>query len=329
MDPVAELIVAEAGALLEPVAVLEDRGGELTRHALGQGLTVSAWCDDARDTAALPPGAAAPSLAESLQGARTVLWRLPASVSAVQDYAEHVARFASPQVRVFAGARVKHLAGSMNDALNRSFTHVSASLGARKSRVLRAAGPRPDAPATWPRTRPLPALALSVAARGGTFNTTRLDAGTALLIGCFDRLPPAGRAVDLGCGSGIMATLLARRGWRTTATDVSAMAVESARLTAAANGVVVDVVQGVGLAAIAGPVDLIVCNPPFHRGAAKDSTPTREMFAAAPAVLATDGEFWTVFNSHLPYLGWLREAVGPTHVLTRDRHYTVARSRPA
>ncbi|WP_282792016.1 class I SAM-dependent methyltransferase [Streptomyces sp. CC224B] len=44
--------------------------------------------------------------------------------------------------------------------------------------------------------------------------------------------PPVGDALDLGCGEGGDALWLARRGWRVTAVDVSAVAVE--RLTALA-----------------------------------------------------------------------------------------------
>lgn len=47
------------------------------------------------------------------------------------------------------------------------------------------------------------------------------------------------------------------------------------------------------------PVDLVVTNPPFHQGAAKHTSPTREMFPQARGVLAEDGELWCVYNAHL------------------------------
>ncbi len=331
MDAVAALILAEAGDLEEPVAVLDDASGDLTRALLGRGFSGRAWCDDARDQAALPPAAAVSQLAEAVRAARTVLWRLPRAVSAVADYAERIAAAADPEVRVVAGGRNKDLARAMNDRLAERFDQVWASRGVGKARVLHARGARPG-PFTWPRTRRLDDLGLTVSARGVTFNTNRLDAGTALLIkalnvaGWLDS-GQEGAAADVGSGSGILASLLGRAGWRMIATDVSAAACESTTLTAAANGVPVTVLPTVGLDGITGPLDLVVTNPPFHVGAAKDSTPTRNLFVQAGERLRPGGEAWVVFNSHLPYLAWLRDSVGPTQVMLRGRSYTVTRSQ--
>ena len=101
----------------------------------------------------------------------------------------------------------------------------------------------------------------------------------------------------------------------------------STRLTAQANGLEIEVVRREGLVGVApGSLDLIVTNPSFHVGAAKESTPTLDMIADAGTALAPGGEVWCVFNSHLPYLPALAHAVGPTRIAARDRHYTVTRS---
>jgi 2-polyprenyl-3-methyl-5-hydroxy-6-metoxy-1,4-benzoquinol methylase len=55
-------------------------------------------------------------------------------------------------------------------------------------------------------------------------------------------LPP-GRALDLGAGEGRNAIWLAERGWRVTAVDFSAVALEKARRLAAARGVDVEWVE--------------------------------------------------------------------------------------
>lgn len=44
-----------------------------------------------------------------------------------------------------------------------------------------------------------------------------------------DRVPPFGPALDLGCGSGIWAVALARRGWRVTGVDSVSKALRRAR----------------------------------------------------------------------------------------------------
>ncbi|MFT4294517.1 MAG: methyltransferase [Micropruina sp.] len=324
-DPVTELLLAQAGELVAPVAVLDDVAGALSHQLEARGQQPRVWCDDVRAEQQVPTAWRRPSLQQAVTGARTVLWRLPRSVGAVQEYAELIAALADPGVRVIAGERDKHLSRSMNTALARSFGTVTASLGHRKARALLASEPIRREP-SWPRRVRLEPLDLDVVAHGATFSGTRLDRGTALLAGCFDALPDAGTAIDLGCGSGILAALLARRGLRVQAVDVAWSATDATRLTAAANDLAVDVERRNGLAGRDAPVDLIVTNPPFHVGAAKDTTPTRELFAQAGRILAPGGELWCVYNAHLPYLPWLRETVGPTRIVARDRGYLVTRS---
>jgi SAM-dependent methyltransferase len=54
----------------------------------------------------------------------------------------------------------------------------------------------------------------------------------------------AGRALDLGCGTGAQAVFLAQRGWEVTAVDVIPRALTAARKRAAAAGVDVDFRKG-------------------------------------------------------------------------------------
>lgn len=331
LDPVARLIVEESGPVSGRVLVVDDVGGSLTRWAADLGADVRAWCDDLRESRLLPPQTALADLAAPPDGWRPdlVWWRLPRAVSEVEDLAERLALLVAPDGRVVAGARTRHMTPAQNVALARSFTTVRASLGRDKSRVLHASGPKPTGALRWPRSRVEEALGLTVVAHGQVFATNRLDAGTRLLLQALEAAPAperGQRALDLGCGSGIIASWLARRGWAVTATDVSASAVASAALTARANGLTVDARQSVGLEALSpGSVDLIACNPPFHQGAAKDSTPTLALLREAGTALAPGGHLWVVYNSHLPYLAELHRT-GPTRIVARDRHYTVTRT---
>jgi 16S rRNA (guanine1207-N2)-methyltransferase len=75
-----------------------------------------------------------------------------------------------------------------------------------------------------------------------------------------------------------------------------------------------------------GSTDLVLCNPPFHRGAARDSDAAFAMFTDAARVLRPGGELWTVYNSHLPYLPALRRLVGSTRIVSQDPRYVVTRS---
>lgn len=60
------------------------------------------------------------------------------------------------------------------------------------------------------------------------------------VLACLEHLPgPPGRALDLACGTGRHALLLARRGWEVEAWDFSAVALEVLRERAAAAGLAV------------------------------------------------------------------------------------------
>lgn len=322
MDSVARLLLAEATPLPARVLIVGDVAGALTAAATAAGAHVTAYCDDVRERAALGP-AGVPELTPAVLGSvDQVLVRLPKSVGELAELAELVAASGPAEVRVVAAGRVKHMTRAMNAALAASFGDVRASLGRWKCRALHASRPRPQ-PATWPKRGRVAELGLDVVSHGGVFAGTKLDAGTRLLLANL-RDEPGGDAIDVGSGSGIIAAWLARRGHRVTAVDVSAAAVASTAATAAANGVQVTRLLGDGLTSCAAAAaDLIVTNPPFHVGSAKQTGPTAAIFRDARRVLRPGGRLWVVFNSHLPYLGWLRRDIGPTHIVARDRSYTV------
>lgn len=219
----------------------------------------------------------------------------------------------------------------MNEVLADSFDHVWAGLGRQKSRALHASGARPVTP-SWPResTVEVPGGPLRLRSHGAAFAAGRLDDGTKLLLEALSRADGGWRdreALDLGCGTGILAGWLAREGAAVSAVDSSAAAVRSTIATAAANGLPVTVHRATDLSFLAdASLDVVVCNPPFHKGAAKDSTPAFQMIAGAARVLRPGGELWLVYNSHLPYLRALRRQLGETAIVRRNRHYTVTRS---
>ena len=96
-----------------------------------------------------------------------------------------------------------------------------------------------------------------------------------------ERLPPAGRALDVASGRGRVACWLARRGHAVTAADVSPVGLELARQRAAGAGLTLETVQ-VDLAEQpppAGPWDVITCFAYLQR----------DLFPALVAALAPAG----------------------------------------
>lgn len=267
-----------------------------------------------------------------LSGAQVVLVRLPRALAGVAEIAEAIARYADPRVRVFAGGRDKHLTISMNDVLAQSFSHIAASRGRQKSRVLTASGPKPVVGQRYPIRHWIADFGVEIVAHGSAFANARLDIGTRFLLSFVKAMKPdAHDAVDLGCGTGILAVALAkaRSDITVVATDQSAAAVASAQATAAANNVS-DRVRAVRDDAMSSApdnsADLVLCNPPLHIGAAVHTGSAIKMFAETGRVLRPGGELWTVYNSHVNYRGVVSRLVGRTQVMGRNRKFTVTRS---
>jgi len=166
---------------------------------------------------------------------------------------------------------------------------------------------------------------LTLASHPGVFGHGKLDEGTRLLL---DRLPGRMRAgsevLDLGCGDGILAAWLARRGDRVTAVDVSAFAVEATRRTLAANALGGETLESDVSSALGGRrFAAIVSNPPFHQERAIDYSPAARLIAEAPAHLVPGGQLILVANAFLPYAERLERAFGGFEILADDRRFRV------
>ncbi|WP_409048364.1 class I SAM-dependent methyltransferase [Microbacterium sp. HA-8] len=266
-----------------------------------------------------------------VRDARIVLMRLPRALDQLRDTAALIAAHAAPDVAVYAGRRVKHMALAMNDVLSERFDAIDVSHARQKSRVLIARGPYDGHD---PEPRRATHAGLVVCAYGGVFAGTSIDIGTRLLL---ENLPDriagarADAAIDLACGSGVVAAALARQhpDLRVYACDQSAAAVASARATAEANGVAdrVRVERDDALSALPdASASFITLNPPFHAGAAIHEGLGPRLFADAARVLRPGGELWTVFNSPLQYRPALERLVGPTRQIARNPKFTVTAS---
>ncbi|MEO9237313.1 MAG: methyltransferase [Jatrophihabitantaceae bacterium] len=271
--------------------------------------------------------------AELFAGARLVLIQAPKSLDALREIVELICQLAPPQLRVLLGGRVKHLTLSMNEILSTGFEQVQPGLARQKSRVITATGVRAERPAlSFPRKEWQAELGLWICAHGEAFAGPKLDLGTRRLLALLAEIgPAASTAIDLGCGTGVLAAALAqaRPDLQVLATDSSAAAVASATATMAANGLAdrVRVQRDDALASVpSGSAELIVCNPPFHLGNTVHEGAALRLFRAAGRVLGPGGQLWTVCNAHLDYRPALRSAVGPTRVVQRDPKFTVLES---
>lgn len=185
-----------------------------------------------------------------------------------------------------------------------------------------------DPDAAWTRFE---AEGLTLASHPGVFGHGKLDDGTRLLLDQLERhLPRPERArdvLDIGCGDGILAAWLARRGHQVTAVDVSAFAVEATRRTLAANGLEGEALASDVYSALAGQrFAAIVSNPPFHQERSIDYGPAGRLIRQAPEYLRAGGELVLVANAFLPYPDLLDKAFGGFEMLADDRRFRVYRA---
>lgn len=186
------------------------------------------------------------------------------------------------------------------------------------------------APGTWQDFRlQVGASVLSLVTQAGVFAGAHVDAGTQLLL---DALPDqvTGAVLDIGCGAGALGLAAARLGAdRVDLTDANLPAVQAAAENIRRLGLT-------GCRAVAGDVydaigderyDLIVSNPPFHRGKTVDTSVADRLINGAPDHLTTGGTLVIVANAFLAYGKRMERVFRRVETVTATRRYQVLRAR--
>ena len=141
----------------------------------------------------------------------------------------------------------------------------------------------------------------------GVFAHGRLDPGTLVLLKGLPDLAPGASVLDYGCGSGIVGgvvrTLYPQV--RLTLLDIDAVALEAAR----ENVPDAEYLLGDGFPEPEkGRYDVILSNPPFHKGKEEEPEMIIELVRAAPSVLRPGGSLVLVAQRRLPLEVAFREA---------------------
>ncbi|AAG08015.1 MULTISPECIES: class I SAM-dependent methyltransferase [Pseudomonas] len=169
---------------------------------------------------------------------------------------------------------------------------------------------------------------LQVVSLPGVFSHGRLDRGSALLLGQLQALP-GGHLLDFGCGAGVLGAVLKRRypASRLSLLDVDAFAVESSRLTLAANGLDGEVIAADGIDGAPRELAAIVSNPPFHQGVHTDYQASERLLQRAAEHLAPGGELRLVANSFLKYPPLIERHLGPCRTLAEGDGFRIYSAR--
>ncbi len=320
LNPIDEILLSEAKQLQpKSVAIIDapDLVGKIS-EIVDQ---VRIWCDDWRAAVRCDPQLLVDHPAE-LGGVEMALSWVPKSLAALDEQAASVQ--GHHNLSMVTAGRIRHLNRSMNQVMGRYFTAVNATLGYRKCRGIRGFGPIGHE-SEWPKVRNHPDFEILVAAHGATFAGNKIDPGTRLLL---ENIAINGEKVlDLGSGNGVIAAYLAKSGLQVAARDVSWSAVAATAETAELNELDIDISWADGLSGYQDDsFDAIVTNPPFHQGIAKESSDTLSWFEQAGRVLRPGGEFWCVFNSHLPWRKALNVKLGRTEIIAQNNRYTLTRT---
>ena len=146
--------------------------------------------------------------------------------------------------------------------------------------------------------------------QAGVFGHGQVDEGSSLLVRHLPR-GLSGRVADLGAGWGFLADAVLASNPAMESVDLyeaDARALDCARLNLARH-------QGRGIgyhwhdvtAGVPGGYDVVVMNPPFHRGSETDVGLGREFLRAGSAALRRGGRMFVVANRQLPYEAVLDE----------------------
>lgn len=141
-------------------------------------------------------------------------------------------------------------------------------------------------------------------AKPGVYGWKKPDAGTAFLIETIapliDSPSKSQRALDLGCGSGHLSLALSTFGFKKiTATDNNAAAINAATRTMEENKVKASIVCSDAGNTLTDKFNLILCNPPFHKGFETDKALTEKFVNACRKLLSTHGKAYFVTNAFI------------------------------
>jgi 16S rRNA (guanine1207-N2)-methyltransferase len=170
---------------------------------------------------------------------------------------------------------------------------------------------------------------LNFYSKPGVFGWDKMDEGSALLVAAAEKYFAAAdiqptSLLDLGCGYGYL-TLMTRYWplvWR-VATDSNAAAVVAMCANAEHYALSVDVIADDVGRSLQEYFDVIVCNPPFHRGFATADDLTDTFLQQAARLLHAQGVALFVVNAFIPIEQKAARYFSAVTVLENNRAYKV------
>lgn len=325
---------AEQGSMA-PLLILNDQCGALTLALIGQ-RPVNASGDSFVAHAALEANAADNGIDlaalvwrwadQPLPPASAALIRVPKELSLLEWQLAAVSAALPAGAPVWLAGMDKHLPRNLLDVLGRYLDQPQAGLGRHKARIFRGRVPASPVPAPQPGWLTLPEQGWRLRVDAGVFSRQQLDIGARFFL---QHIPADidGDICDLGCGNGVigMMALQQNPAARLWSCDESALALASARdnIGRMFADREAQFHLGNGLDGLDQQFDLILLNPPFHRGHAVDDSVARMLFRHARRQLKPGGVLRVIGNAHLDYLTTLRRQFGKVTQVARNNKFII------
>lgn len=185
--------------------------------------------------------------------------------------------------------------------------------------------PTPFHQKDWLRQYPLVvgSTELTIYSLPGVFSHGELDLGSQLLL---ENLPAlSGKVLDFGCGAGVIGAVMKKRYPEidVTLTDISALAIASAKITLEKNQLDGTVIPSDVYSQLPMQFDALISNPPFHSGRKTFYEATENWIAQAPEHLTENGKMILVANRFLPYPDLIEATFGHCAAIAKDNKFSV------
>lgn len=305
--------------------VIDDLEGELERELIKQGVAVARWC---RFSFEGQPGQPWPAPGPY----DAVYLRLPRIKAAFELAVEAAASELGPGGTLWVYGANDEGIKSADKVMARCFMGIATRETKRHCRVLSGRLDRQKpfkAPLTaWAEAVTLP-FGEAWVSYPGVFAKGGLDEGTKLLLEALPDPQPGAKVLDYAAGMGVISRwcALAQPECALWMLEADAIALEAAKLNVPnAHALLSDAWHSVDGAL---RFDLIVSNPPIHRGKSEDFSALLALIDAAGQRLLPSGELWLVVQRQVPLESMLKERFGLVEVKSQDGRFTVWRcARP-
>lgn len=172
---------------------------------------------------------------------------------------------------------------------------------------------------------------LAINALPGVFSRDHMDIGSRFFIHQLGALPTlTGKVVDLGCGNGLL-SIAALHYSQAESIDLILCDDSSLALECAQKNLLLreydkaDFRHTDALLGLEGPVDTVMCNPPFHTGNKISTAAAERMFKQAAQVLAVNGQLLVIANRHLGYAPSLKKSFANVKLIASDAKFVTYR----